>query len=311
VRESFDTALAEYSQWQSTQPRSQKTRNAYRSRVRQFLTFLSNSIVEWLTSDDERDEIESCLLDASKCDEWILKYFAWLQRTGHQLNTLRAHLNAISDFYKHRGLGSPNVDTFTDVGPVRSILSENQQQQFLLSVHRYCQMRDRLICMFFFYTGVLVSELVALNESDLSTAGDFIQVTIRSPLKLRQRVLTLHPEIVKGLRIYFESRRAQGIESGPLFMAGNGRISVRHVNQIVREIGTAVDLDITPRALRDACIQNLVSAGAHLDGIAYFAGVKLGSVRRYVSSDESRLVMPLADLPTLNWKFHRRQAISR
>lgn len=305
--EPFRSALLEYDSWQTTQARQQKTRNAYKSRVRGYLNYLAQSASNSLSSEEDHRDIEKALSNRTSRDRHVSAFLVWKQRKGCRMNTVNAHLDALKDFYNQRGIGAPKVKPISKDALEHRRLDERQQQLFLFSARRYANTRDELICLMFYYTGMTVSELAALDETSIGTEGDCTLLAVKANGRLCYRVLQLHPDVVDRLPLYINARRAQGIDSGPLFMAGNRRISIKHLNQIVREVGQLGDLDINPRTLRETFVDNLVAVGVDLDDIRYYAGFSsLASLHRYLPRTEERQPLPVDKLPRLAMSFRRK-----
>ncbi|MGI6153319.1 MAG: tyrosine-type recombinase/integrase [Christensenellaceae bacterium] len=107
----------------------------------------------------------------------------------------------------------------------------NRQKQF----HKKNVLRDMAIFILFLTTGIRVSELVAINISDIDFNANSFRITRKGG---NQVLLYFDTETEAALQNYLEERKTQGTYAlaSPLFLSMQGkRISVRAVENLVKK----------------------------------------------------------------------------
>ena len=123
-------------------------------------------------------------------------------------------------------------------------------------------------------TGIRVSELISLNEEDVSLSASFI----RAQSKGKERIIPLYPAAVKALSHYMKEVRPQLLadpEETALFVNMNGeRMSRQGFWKIVKHYQemAQIDKDITPHTLRHSFAVHLLENGADLRAIQEMLG---------------------------------------
>ncbi len=134
--------------------------------------------------------------------------------------------------------------------------------------------RDHAMLELLYATGIRVSELIALNVSDVSLSASFI----RCESKGKERIIPLYATAVKALSDYMKEIRPQLIadpEEQALFVNMNGeRMSrqgfwkiIKHYQQMAQ-----ISKDITPHTLRHLFAVHLLENGADLRSIQEMLG---------------------------------------
>lgn len=154
-----DAARKAFGTWLVRQPLSERTAEAYRAQVGAYLTWLAGSehAAEALSSEAARD--------------WAVRdYKRAMKRRRLKPTTVNQALAAIDAFYRCLGLGRPDVrrEPLPQVAP--KALDEDAQRRFLRSVERCSSARDRAIATLFFYTGLRLAELAALDVGDVAVS---------------------------------------------------------------------------------------------------------------------------------------------
>ena len=123
-------------------------------------------------------------------------------------------------------------------------------------------------------TGIRVSELISLNEEDVSLSASFI----RAQSKGKERIIPLYPAAVKALSHYMKEVRPQLLadpEETALFVNMNGeRMSRQGFWKIVKHYQetAGISKDITPHTLRHSFAVHLLENGADLRSIQEMLG---------------------------------------
>ena len=134
--------------------------------------------------------------------------------------------------------------------------------------------RDHAMLELLYATGIRVSELISLDESDCSLSAGFI----RCESKGKERIIPLYPAAVKALSDYIKDVRPQLLadpEETALFVNMNGeRMSRQGFWKIVKHYQemAQIDKDITPHTLRHSFAVHLLENGADLRAIQEMLG---------------------------------------
>ena len=134
--------------------------------------------------------------------------------------------------------------------------------------------RDHAMLELLYATGIRVSELIDLNEEDVSLSAGFI----RCESKGKERIIPLYPTAIKALSDYIKEIRPQLIadpEETALFVNMNGeRMSRQGFWKIVKHYQelAGISKDITPHTLRHSFAVHLLENGADLHSIQEMLG---------------------------------------
>ena len=134
--------------------------------------------------------------------------------------------------------------------------------------------RNHAMLELLYATGIRVSELISLNEEDVSLSASFI----RAQSKGKERIIPLYPAAVKALSHYMKEVRPQLLadpEETALFVNMNGeRMSRQGFWKIIKyyQEKAEIDKDITPHTLRHSFAVHLLENGADLRSIQEMLG---------------------------------------
>jgi integrase/recombinase XerC len=224
----------------------------YGSRVRSYLNWLGSAPV---TGPDP-------LVVPEGRNEAVDKYVQYLE-TARNLSprTVSAHLTALYSFLDFLGVGSVRVRRggLTDGGRLSPRpLGASEQRRWLHAVQGRPLARDRVIALLLLYTGMRVSELIALNVSDVQGEDP---VTGLLPGGGAGREIPLRdPQLQADLSTWLAERaRWPQAEDGALILNRRGtRLSGRAVGQLLDGLAEAAGLvredgrpDVPAQRLRD------------------------------------------------------------
>lgn len=136
-------------------------------------------------------------------------------------------------------------------------------------------MRDRLILLTFYTTGIRVSELVSLNVGNVSVAGRELKVTGK---RNKQRIVPFGSELAENLHSYLSCRAAEGetfSSDSPLFVdRRGGRLTTAAVRERVRFYLSLVTTQQkrTPHVLRHTFATVMLNNGADLGAVKELLG---------------------------------------
>ena len=165
-----DAVVAEYAAWLGRQPLAGRSRDAYLAQMRGFLTWLAGS-----------EHGGAALVEPGVRDRAVRDYKRHVQTARHWApSTVNQALAAIDSFYRSIGVGRPEVarEELARVAP--RALAKADQRRFLRAVEGCPSARDRAIATVFFYTGLRLSELAALEVGDLSVSARRGRLRVRS-----------------------------------------------------------------------------------------------------------------------------------
>ena len=234
--------LAErYEVWLERQPLSERTRREYSRQVAGF--------VEWLAADPARGG--DALADPFARDYAVRDFKRHLKlKRRWSPASVNLALAAVDHFFRFVGLGAAEVSRERLPQAAPRALASDELLAFVRAAER-AGARDRAIGMLLVYTGLRLSELVALDLDDARVSGRKAVVVVRSG---------------KG-DVYREV---------PL------NAPARSVDDVVRKLGRTAGLELSAHVLRHTWVTRLVRAGNDVVLVADLAGHrKLETTRRY------------------------------
>lgn len=256
--------------------------------VDQFLEYMAaergtsaNTIAAYRT---DLDQLCAYLRDQN-LNEWqsvtsdhVLGFLLFLRERRYANSTIARRTAALKSFFSYlaeqriiagdpsRCIDSPRVDRY----PPRA-LSQHQVDELLELPLRSSSpegLRDKAMLELLYATGLRVSELVALNVSDVLLAQGAIRCTGRAG---RERVLPLGETALTALEEYLDSARTRLLHNGSqptdaLFLNHRGkRLTRQGLWLILKGYAEEVGLhDLTPHTLRHSFAAHLLENGAEL-----------------------------------------------
>lgn len=155
-------------------------------------------------------------------------------------------------------------------------------------------LRDRALIDLLYATGLRVSELVSLRQSDLNLDVGFLTCIGKGD---KQRIVPMGEQAVASLRTYLSSGRAallKGRSSPWLFPGGRGAAPLTRVGfwKLLKGYARAAGLrtDVSPHVLRHSFATHLLDRGADLRAIQMMLGhAALSTTQIYTHVLEARL----------------------
>lgn len=175
----------------------------------------------------------------------IKKYCKWLKKTDctHEIHVVKA-------------------PDYTKMAP--KALNRIVRNQLIRSVDRTGNKRDYAIIITLVYTGLRVSELVALDRSDVEISERKGTLRVRAGKGNKERVLPLDVEARRAIEKYIETRSD---DHEALFLSNRDkRISIRSVQYLLEKMGHH------PHELRHTFITGLVRANQDISVIQSLTG---------------------------------------
>lgn len=251
---------------QKAQGKSEGTVKTYSRIIREF--------VEWLQLRGEPYQPISCTE--------IQQYLNHLKDRGNSPYTIENKLVALSLFFSFLGridllrhIHRPEAPKLRDISP--KALSQQEKEQLLFRVEQSKKKRNIAIVYMFLYTGLRVSEMVALNREDVRFEQKCATVHVKNETGELIRQVPCPAEAREHLKRYLDSRED---DHCALFLSNyRQRISIRSVQRILEKYG------IHPQQLRHTYCKELVQSGVDLATVAELAGhTDINMTRRYVKA---------------------------
>jgi integrase/recombinase XerC len=279
-----DAVVGGYDGWLTRQPLAGRARDAYLAQARDFVTWLASS------------EHGARALVASDVRDWAVRdYKRYVKTTkGWGPASVNQALAAIDNFYRSRGAGRPEVAREELAQTAPRALTEAEQRTFLRFVQASPSERDRAIATVFFYAGLRLSELGALDMTDIALSARRGRVTVRAGKGDAYRDVPLNSPCRTALDEWFDARtkqlaaRAQAASDGEartsaVWLSRSGtRMGTRAIDLVIRRLAAEAGLELSAHVLRHTCVTNLIRSGADVVMVAEIAGHRrLDTTRRY------------------------------
>ena len=274
---------------------SSHTKNAYLADVQDFAQFLQKSGL--IKNADELADAET---------ESIRAFLGYLYRQKVKKVTVTRKISSLRAFYKfllRRGKIKKNpasmVQTPKPEKYMPAFLSVDETFELLNKAgeEKFPNFRSRAVMELFYSCGLRLSELAALNVTDI----DFHQqlVKVRGKGK-KERIVPAGKTALQCLGRYLEETREMrknvvaGIFDVPLFLNARGkRITTRSIARMIDEAAkkTSLGRKISPHALRHSFATHLLNAGADLRAIQELLGHRsLSTTQKYTAVNINRLM---------------------
>ncbi|MDR1866429.1 MAG: tyrosine-type recombinase/integrase [Bacteroidales bacterium] len=177
-----------------------------------------------------------------------------------------------------------NLPAFITAGKMDEIPDTNPEDDVFAS------MRDRMIIEFFYTTGVRLSELIRLGESDLDLGGMTVKVLGK---RNKERIIPLLPEFCRSLGEYLSLKRSRFPDSGMLFVLNSGQpLYARWVQRLTDKTLGAVTTQKkrSPHVLRHSFATGMLDNGADLNAIKEILGhANLAATQVYTHNSLKRI----------------------
>lgn len=262
---------------------SPNTREAYRSRLNNFLGYPATSTQDYSEFFDD----PACRALA------VREYKSHLKREHASPATVNSSLTAIDHFLKFLGLGKPNAkrEQLPDLAP--QALSKSEQIR-LLVIADHARPLDRAVIYLLLYSGIRLSECAALNVEDLLISERKGKVIVRDGKGGQYREVPLNSDARAGIESWLLERARRESKkrvSQAVFLNPQGkRMSRRSIDKAVRKLGLKSGIELSAHTLRHTCLTNLVRSGADLVLVSQVTGHrKLETTRRYTLAATSDL----------------------
>lgn len=220
-----------------------------------------NNFDKWLTN------FGASLKNFGRID--VQQYVDTLSSEKKAASTIHTKFQAIKAFAEWSG----NSDSIQDIRLTKapSLMSEapqaldrNERNKIMREIDRLGNKRNAAIFFTFLYTGIRISELVALDISDIEISDRKGSLKVRKGKGNKERTIPLSPEARRAITLYLEERK----DNNPaLFLSTHKkRLSVRSVQHLCNKHG------INPHLFRHTFVTNLVDQGIDDETIRTLTG---------------------------------------
>ena len=225
-----------------------------------------------------------CDIDLREADSAAVQdYMDWMLSHGKSAASVTRFLASVKSFYSYMvAAGELKKNPAQGVAAAKverkypEILTAKEVELFLeqprcVDAKGY---RDPVSLAMITITGIRVSELISLDESDCSLSAGFI----RCESKGKERIIPLYPAAVKALSDYIKDVRPQLLadpEETALFVNMSGdRMSRQGFWKLIKyyQEKAGIQKDITPHTLRHSFAAHLLENGADLRSIQEMMG---------------------------------------
>ncbi len=215
----------------------------------------------------------------------VKSLLAFLGEQNYSKSTIARKLATLRSFYKF--CVRRNYLTANPLSSIRMPKQEKRLPKFL-SVHEVDKLlntpevttllgaRDRAMLEVMYSTGIRVSELVALNASDVDFTAQVLRVRGKGK---KQRNTPIGPTALGTIQRYIDMRRADvrsaSFDQEALFVNKHGqRLSTRSVRRkLDKYLGVAgLDPSISPHTLRHSFATHMLDKGADLRSVQELLG---------------------------------------
>jgi integrase/recombinase XerC len=283
VPDRYDAVYQRYAAALRQAPLDEHTRRAYDSRVRGFLA--------WLTAVDL--DGPDPLTDLTCRDLAVRDYLGYLRTADNRAaNTVNAHLTALDHFFAHLRLGSVGIRRDKPVRSSPETLDEREQERYLRAVRQRPLPRDRAIGVLLLHSGLRISELAALDTTDLTLTPRKGSVCVRSARGEITRKIPLSEALTRHeLKVWTADRASWPRAHDPALFLNRrgGRLSPRAIDQLLDNLATEAELvdhagrpTASAHTLRHTFARNLLRDGLDVATVAQLMGhARPDAIRRH------------------------------
>lgn len=270
--ENAETILNEFRMWLVNKGKSNNTVKTY--------VGVLESFNEWLLSN------EASLKDLQAVQ--IQNYLNFLEQKQMSAGTIDKVYAVISVYTKFLQKPQLMVNIVkkevirTEEAP--QCLSDSEKASLLKEVLLDGNLRNQVIVTTLLQTGIRVSELCALNVSDVKIANDNGSLAIRNEKGEVDRVIPISKELKKLFLVYFEKEK-KNAALDPLFCSSvKRRMTTRSVQYMLQKY------HVHPHKLRHTFCQDLINHGVDIQTVAKLAGHRdINITKRYFKHIEVNL----------------------
>ncbi|RZL33579.1 MAG: integrase [Pedobacter sp.] len=218
-------------------------------------------------------------------------------------NTINRKISALRSFYKFlsregKTVSNPMLLIKAPKIPKRlPVFVDNQKLDQLLDSDAFfndsfSSKRDHLVIELLFGTGIRLTELIGLKETDVDVYANTIKVLGK---RNKERIIPINKQLINQLNSYIELKKLQNFNNNLLNLIVTNAGSVAYPKLIYRIVSSYLSLVSTndkrsPHVLRHSYATSLLNAGADLNAIKELLGhASLAATQVYTHNSIERL----------------------
>ena len=258
-----------------------------------------NDLLEFSEFCEKRLSKDVLNVGVSDVREWIVEMSDGLGAVG--VRTVKRRISALRSFYKYLrrgGLVSKNPAAVLVLPkaskPLPKFFREEEMGRLLDDVmtgDEFQDRRDKLIIDLFYQTGVRVSELVEIKDSDIDMGRGMLRVFGK---RRKERLIPIGGKLLKEIEAYKAKRTTELGKTSELFVRKNGeKLYRRGVYDVVHRSLTKVSSlkKRSPHVLRHTFASTMLNNGADIYAVKALLGhSSLAATEVYTHSSFAKLI---------------------
>jgi site-specific recombinase XerD len=241
--ENLHEQYGSYSNALKTQLPSQHARRVQRSRLSQFISFLSHSRRNYATENPQRQAKDAAVSDYLDYLQYFLKA---------RPSTISKALSTIGEFYQYIGLEPISIEREELSATHPQALSNEEVQKFLAAAEANSSIKHRSLALLLGTTGIRAIDCTLLDMDDYTSATGTL--CLRGTDTSTARLIALTSPTKVALEQWLQQRRQRFSRLNEKAMFLNPqrrRISQAGVNLVVRKISSEAGVELSAQQLRD------------------------------------------------------------
>ena len=258
-----------------------------------------NDLLEFSEFCEKRLSKDVLNVGVSDVREWIVEMSDGSGAVG--VRTVKRRISALRSFYKYlrrEGLVSKNPAAVLVLPkaskPLPKFFREEEMERLLDDVmtgDEFQDRRDKLIIDLFYQTGVRVSELVEIKDSDIDMGRGMLRVFGK---RRKERLIPIGGKLLKEIDAYKAKRNTEVGKTSDLFVRKNGeKMYRRGVYDVVHRNLTKVSSlkKRSPHVLRHTFASTMLNNGADIYAVKALLGhSSLAATEVYTHSSFAKLI---------------------
>ena len=258
-----------------------------------------NDLLEFSEFCEKRLSKDVLSVGVSDVREWVVEMSDGSGAVG--VRTVKRRISALRSFYKYlrrEGLVSKNPAAVLVLPkaskPLPKFFREEEMGRLLDDVmtgDEFQDRRDKLIIDLFYQTGVRVSELVEIKDSDIDMGRGMLRVFGK---RRKERLIPIGGKLLKEIEAYKAKRNTEVGKTSDLFVRKNGeKMYRRGVYDVVHRSLTKVSSlkKRSPHVLRHTFASTMLNNGADIYAVKALLGhSSLAATEVYTHSSFAKLI---------------------
>lgn len=257
-----------------------------------------HGLADYLTG-GKPQEWNAVLITLADLRDWMM----YLRRQGCSSRTIRRKVQAVRSFLTYmqrQGLLKTNVAADLQLPrvpqPLPKVVKEEEMEQLLspelFRTSDWQEMRDLLMVEILYTTGLRISELAGLSETDVRTSEGELKVLGK---RRKERIVPLLPEVVEHIVRYRALRDArwESSQERTAFLLNNrgGAMNIPSASRIIKtKLLYTSAAKRTPHTLRHTFATAMLRHGAGINSVKELLGhASLGTTQIYTHLSLSEL----------------------